>query len=107
MKPPVNRRPLLFVTLALMTGIFAGGLVSGNLLLTVILPTALAAVGLILLFGFKRSLLAATCIAFAFGTAIFNLDFALSFGGEAEGEYEVEARVESVKDGYFLADNQF
>lgn len=88
-----------------MTGIFAGGLVSGNLLLTVILPTALAAVGLILLFGFKRSLLAAICIAFAFGTAIFNLDFALSFGGEAEGEYEVEARVESVKDGYFLADS--
>lgn len=105
MKPPVNRRPLLFVTLALMTGIFAGGLVSGNLLLTVILPTALAAVGLILLFGFKRSLLAAICLAFAFGTAIFNLDFALSFGGEAEGEYEVEARVESVKDGYFLADS--
>lgn len=105
MKPPVNRRPLLFVTLALMTGIFAGGLVSGNLLLTVILPTAIAAVGLILLIGFKRSLLAAICLAFAFGTAIFNLDFALSFGGEAEGEYEVEARVELVKDGYFLADS--
>lgn len=105
MKPPVNRRPLLFVTLALMTGIFAGGLVSGNLLLTVILPTAIAAVGLILLIGFKRSLLAAICLAFAIGTAIFNLDFALSFGGEAEGEYEVEARVLSVREGYFLADS--
>lgn len=96
----VNRRAVTLVTLSLMLGIFIGGLTAGNILLLAIIPTVLAAVGIVFLFGLKRPLICAAYLAVSVGILLFHIDCSLRFDGNLDGEYEVTARIESA-DGYY------
>lgn len=101
----INRRAVLFVTVALMLGIFIGGLVIDNLILTIVLPIAFFAVGLIFLLGWKKVLICAVYFALAAGTALYAADFHIGFDGEVNKNCSVTARVEKRSGKYFIVED--
>lgn len=98
----LNRRVVLFVTVALMLGIFVGGLTTDNVILMAVIPSALFAVGIIFLLGFKKALVCAVYVAMCVGCLVYYLDYYVSYDGDVDGGVNVSARVESVTDGYAI-----
>lgn len=100
-----NRRTVVFVAVALMLGIFIGGLSFDNLILIIAIPIAFVAVGMIFYFGFKKLLLCAIFIAVALGSAAFSIDCAVNFDGAVTGQHYVAGRVASVGERYAVVDS--
>lgn len=99
----INRRIALFCALALLSGVFVGGLIADNLVLTIIIPVALVAMGIIFLCNkFKTVFLLYFCLAL--GVSAFAVDYAIGHP-MTEGNFEVSARIEKTGNGYYYADD--
>lgn len=100
----LNRRIAAFSAAALMTGVFIGGLVIDNIILLISIPVALTAIGVLFLCK-KFPTLFAVYLCLAVGIAAFAIDYTVYKGTETAGYYEIEARIEKVGNGYYLADD--
>lgn len=99
----VNRRVATFSALALAFGIFIGGIVDGNNILTICIPLAIAAAGMLFLFG-KHPYAFVFYLCVALGVSLFAID-ANAVKIADEGEYEVTARVVKAGENYCIADD--
>lgn len=100
----INRRVAAFSAAALMTGVFIGGLIIDNIILLISIPVALTAIGVLFLCK-KFPTVFAIYLCLAVGIAAFAIDYTVYKGSETAGLYEIEARIEKVGNGYYLADD--
>ncbi len=71
----LNKRPILFLAVALMVGIFVGGLIFGNLILSIIIPVAILLCGIIFFLISKKFLSLLVFLAMAVGVTGAIIDY--------------------------------
>lgn len=74
----VNKRIIVFLTIAFMLGIFTGGLIFNNLILTIIIPISVLLLGIIFYFLSKKLLLLVLLFAFSLGSASYVIDYKIN-----------------------------
>lgn len=89
----LNCRIVLFGTVFLLLGVFVSALICGSLILSICVPLAIFAGGLLITIFTKKYSFLVVCICFCVGVSAFFIDRAIKFDGEIEGEYTIEARV--------------
>ncbi len=107
MKKITNFRLLFFCAVALAIGIFVGSFVYTSFLLSILLPIALVAVGILLSCGTKKHSFWILFSVFALGIALFIIDVALNTPHDITSEVQVEGRVCEVNEtsGTVLLEN--
>jgi len=98
-----NPRIFAFSALGLFLGVIFGYLVSDNLILTISIPIAIFALGVLFLIT-KRRKIFIVLLCIALGIAAFSIDFTLG-SPKAEGNFDVTARIAKSGDRYYFADS--
>ncbi len=100
----LNKRTAVLSALSLMLGVFLGGLVYNNLILTISIPVVLLTIGM-LFFMKKRFLFFSMLLCISLGIGIFCADYHIPYRYKESGYSYVNARIEKVGDGYYYADS--
>lgn len=102
----LNRRYVLGVALCLCAGAVTGGVLLENLILQIVIPVAVVAIGIVLFFC-KRKFLFFALFFFALGAAILSVDYAVSRTDLREGYYFFEGRVAETTESFVRFDGVF
>lgn len=71
----INHRLVVFATIAFMVGIFVGGLVFNNIILTIVIPLAMLLCGIIFYFASKKFIVLLLFVTFAIGSICYVIDY--------------------------------
>ncbi|NCA92065.1 ComEC/Rec2 family competence protein [bacterium] len=94
----LNNRPILYLAVALMLGIFVGGLIFGNLILSIIIPIVIFQCGIIFCLFSKKFFTFLIFLAMAVGVAGVIIDYNVNIVS-VDKKAVISGRVEEIRNG--------